>query len=442
MLATTEMLTNGIVYLTLSFDIRGLPARLTPFIDSFVEAVDDFGTRGLNYVETAKRRSRCTGLFSAKYTHRVKYGEEGTFLPAIELSVKTTLSSLDDALAVLKEAIFGMDPYDPQRMSDVLQQQLANLRSFFVSEARAITAFHAARTLFEAAAQTSLVNGLPRLRLAERLCAAAKDSAYRETAGQIAEIRDWLLATHKITASLVAPPEVTDKIASAIDSWIGEMSGFGGAEIETAAPFVPDLAPRDEGLSAALQVSFSALCTPAPRIHMPMAIPLTVGASLISSDYMLPEVRFKGNAYGAGLLYDAHNGFMRFSSFRDPHIAETRETMLKAAQFARGTVWSQETIDNAILTVLRGYVSPFRPERTCGIILSNHLAGYTYEARRQIYCSILALKAGEVQDATVAALEEGLQHAAYCVAASDSALREASAAIPNLDIKPMIGSLL
>lgn len=442
MVATTEMLTNGIVYLTLSFDIRGLPARLTPFIDSFVEAVDDFGTKGLDYVETAKKRSRCTGSFSAKYIGRVKYGDEGTFLPAIELSVKTTLSSLDDALAVMKDAIFGMDPYDPQRMSDVLQQQLTILRSFVVSEARATTARHAARTLYEAAAQDCLVNGLPRLRLAERLCAADKDSAYREAAGQIAEIRDWLLATHKLTASLVAPPEITDKIASVIDSWLGEMSGIGGAAIEAAPPFVPDLAPRDEGLSAALQVSFSALFTPAPRLHMPMAIPLTVGASLVSSDYMLPEIRFKGNAYGAGLTYDAHSGFLRFSSFRDPHIAETRETMLKAAQFARGAVWSQETIDNAILTVLKGYVSPFRPAGTCGLILSNLLRGYTEDARRHIYRNILALKAGEVQDATVAALEEGLPHAAYCVAASDSALREASAAIPNLDIKPMIGPSL
>ena len=448
LLAARDVTTNGIDYLTLSFDIRGLPEHLIPFIQSYAGAVEDFGTKGLDYVAAAKKRARCTGAFSAKYSARVKYGPDGEFLPAIDIGVKTTSSSLDAALEALREAIFDLDPRDPARMADILTQTLAFLRSDFVQDARATTRRHAARMLSAAAARDYAVSGLPSLRLAERLAAMPAAEAYEECASRIEEIRDWLIATRRVTASLVAPAADTPRVAAALTSWLSATGPAGvssrpvGADLQSASTMaaVPadalSLAPRNEGLSAALQVSFSALYTPAPRTHAPEAAPLMAGASIVSSDYMLPEIRFKGNAYGAGLAYDASLGTLCFSSYRDPHIAETYATMLGAAVFARSRAWTKETVDNAILTVVRGFVAPQRPAAACSTILSRHLSCFDDATRGALYRRILALRASEVQDTTVAAIEDGLRHAAYCVAASESALSAAD--IPGLTIEPII----
>lgn len=439
LVVSTETATNGIVYLAISFDLRGLPARLLPFVQAYVDAVEDFGTQGLDYVAAARKRARCTGSLYAKFLTRIARDGAATTLPAIDFFVKTTTSAIDDALAVTKEAIFGLDPFDRSRMDDILIQQRANLRSYFVQEARATTARHAVRKLNQSGALEHEISGLPLLALVERLCSTDKDQAFSESSSRIAEIRDWLLDSHRITASLTAPPCVRDKVATAIDSWTAEMNARGQmAAPSHSMPFSPDIMPRNEGLSAALQVSFSALCTPAPRIFESGSIPLMAGASLVSSDYMLPEIRFKGNAYGAGLKYDALAGSLLFSSYRDPHIAETRATMLGAADFVKRTQWDQESVDNAILTLLKAFVAPERPVKVCSAILGSHICGETPEIIEKLYRDILALRAGEVRDATVAALEYGLDHAAYCVAASEQALSDASREIPGLSISPII----
>ena len=448
LVASEGLATNGIVYLTVSFDIRGLPRHLIPFIQQYTDAIEDFGTRGLDYVAAAKRRARCTGAFSAKYAARVPYGSAGGFLPAIDISIKTTSSSLPAALDALREAIFELDPRDPARMADLIQQQLAALRSDFVQDARATTRRHAARLLNATAARDNAVYGLPSLRLAERLGAAKPADAFEECASRIEEIRDWLLATHRLTAALVAPPEDAPRVAAALSSWFSDRASSanspsrpGGAALQAAPsepPFTPDLSPRHEGLSAALQVSFSALFMPAPPAHAPEAAPLMAGASLVSSDFMLPEIRFKGNAYGAGLTYDPIVGTLCLSSYRDPRIAETFATMLRAADFAKSAAWGQEAIDNAILTVAKGFVAPPRPAPVCASILARHLSGYGEALRADLYRRILALRARDVQDATVAALEYGLARAAYCVAASQEALQAAAPAIPGLSIEPII----
>lgn len=436
LVAAKGVATNGIVYFTVSFDLRGLPRHLVPFVGAYADAIEDFGAGALDYVAAAKKRARCTGSFSAKYSACSRYGEDDSFRPRIDLSVKTTSFSLDAALEAAREAIFTVNPRDPARMSDLLTQQLANLRSTLVQEARTTTRRHAVRFMTAAGAHSHAIDGIPALRLAERLCAADKADAYEECASRIEEIRDWLLATHRITASVVAPPEDVPRVATAISDWIAAMPEGDATSAEPR--FVPDLAPRSEGLAAALQVSFSALYIPAPRIHEDAAAPLMVGTSLVSSDYMLPEIRFKGNAYGAGLSYDSSVGTLCFSSYRDPHVAETYATMLKAAEFAKTAAWTQETIDNAILTVVKGFVAPQRPAAACAAILARQITGYTEERRAALYRRILALKAKAVRDTTVSVLENGLPHASYCVAASEAALSASAPAIPDLVVSRLI----
>ena len=112
--------------------------------------------------------------------------------------------------------------------------------------------------------------------------------------------------------------------------------------------------------------------------------------------------------------------------------------MLRAPAFVRATRWDHETVDNAILTVAKGFERPLRPAAACTAILSNWLCGRTDEIRAEEYARLLALKPGEVQGTTLRILEESLPHAAYCVAASEAALKEAAARIPGLTITPIV----
>lgn len=434
-IATDNLPTNDIVYLTLSFDIHDLPEQYWSYISRYTDAVSDFGTKEFDYAKTAKRRASCTGSLSANAVLRTTVDSSATFLPTIEFNLRTTTSSLNKALEVLHEAIFELNPEDKARMADVIIQDRTILRSDFVQDARSTTRLHAARNLNIASYRKNQLEGLPELALLEHLAAIAPEEAYKESVENIVSIRDFILAPARVSVALTAPEGLRKPIKETIEKWLSEMKGSYIAGNEKTL-FSPDMTPKNEGLAAALQVSFSALLAPAPHSSDLSSIPFSVGASIVSADYMLPEIRFKGNAYGAGLAYTPETSSLYFSSYRDPHVVETYETILRATEFVKVAKWTKEVVDNAILTIVRRYEQPTRPTQACSTILSRELCGITDELRAQNYARLLALKPQEVQETTEQVLETAFKHASYCVAASEAALTASQ--IPGLTITPII----
>ena len=68
----------------------------------------------------------------------------------------------------------------------------------------------------------------------------------------------------------------------------------------TAAPigFKPFGTPPREGLAAPIQIAHCTQMIPAPHYSHPDSELLTIGSHILENDYILPEIRFKGNAYG------------------------------------------------------------------------------------------------------------------------------------------------
>ncbi len=434
--ATEGLPTNDIVYLTLSFDISDLPEELWEYVPRFNGAVSDFGTKGHSYSETAGMRAAACGVLSSNFASRVTTTSDATYLPSIDFRLKTTTTSLDRALGLLHDAIFELDPEDKSRMADLLIQDRAVLRSDFVQDARNTTRTHSARTFTLPAHHTNLTSGLPTLYLLDELASIDIDEAYNRSAEKILQIRDFLLDPTRVTVALVGPDTVRSKVLNTVNKWLGEMKTQ--QRRPPVSSFIPNLTPKQEGLFAALQVSFSALTAPAPHTSHPDSVAFRVGASVISSDYMLPEIRFKGNAYGAGLTYAPLASLMGFMTYRDPHIVESYETMMRTADFVKNASWDKATVENAILTIVRQYETPVRPTVASTQILNRTLCKTTAEARAERYSRLLKLTPEEVREVTERVITESLKKTSYCVAASEAALQKAREAIPTLTMEPII----
>jgi len=59
---------------------------------------------------------------------------------------------------------------------------------------------------------------------------------------------------------------------------------------------------------------------PAPHFSAPDSSALLVANRLLSMNYLLEEVRFKGSAYGGGSSYNGINKTLSFHSYRDPWV--------------------------------------------------------------------------------------------------------------------------
>jgi presequence protease len=189
-----------------------------------------------------------------------------------------------------------------------------------------------------------------------------------------------------------------------------------------------------EGLAAPVQVAFCAMVLPAPHASAPHSEILDLGARFASLEYVLTEVRLKGNAYGAGCHYSESPRTFTFQSYRDPRIVQTLQAFEGLRDYVGKVAWTQTDIDRAIISTAKHSQRPIRPAEATDTALWHYIRGYTRERLEELYEQVLAATPAAVKRALLDELESGLPNAAVCVLSSRSKLEEANAQLPGREM--------
>jgi Zn-dependent M16 (insulinase) family peptidase len=165
---------------------------------------------------------------------------------------------------------------------------------------------------------------------------------------------------------------------------------------------------------------------PGPYLSQADAPLLNLGLYLMRFDYFLPEIRFKGNAYGAGIAFDDGLGLIHMHSYDDPRVRETLEVFERLPEAVRKADWSQADIDRAIIGSAKAVERPIRPAEATALALIRFLRGDSDELREQRYAASLRATPATVRAAVLSNLQAGLPNASTCVLSSREKLEEAN----------------
>jgi Zn-dependent M16 (insulinase) family peptidase len=115
-------------------------------------------------------------------------------------------------------------------------------------------------------------------------------------------------------------------------------------------------------VSSAFPVHYSGLAIPTvPYTHEDSAS-LRILAKLLTSKFLLPEVREKGGAYGAGASASPSSGTFTFYSYRDPNLHSTVETFEKCTEWVtKKDSFTDRDIIEAKLGVFQAIDRPVLP---------------------------------------------------------------------------------
>ena len=145
---------------------------------------------------------------------------------------------------------------------------------------------------------------------------------------------------------------------------------------------------------------------------------MTIGAHILSNDYMLPEIRLKGNAYGFGFSYNPYESLIHQGSERDPHVARTLDVFARTIDYVKQTKWTQVDIDRAIIAKSSDYLKTVRPSQASNDAIWHYIKGQTHEVVEEKYAQLRRATPKEVQRALLQVFEENQDKAAICVIAS------------------------
>ncbi len=423
-LLRNDVFANGINYLILNFDLQGLPQELWTYLPRYADAIGKLGAADMNYEAMAQRTSAVTGGIGCSSWFSTHAREADRALQGLSFHLKALDGKIDAALDVLHDLLFAVNPRDTERLRDVLLQAVAEYRTEMIHDGSSTAIHHASRGLSSNAHLAELIYGLPQLRNSETFLNGF-DELNTDLIGHIEGIRDFLLTRGRVTASFTGSDTAFETTQTKLGAWLDAMRDEPVTSGTIA--FQQFETPPREGLAGPIQIAHCAHVMPAPHYSHPDSTLLTIGAHLIRLDYILSEIRFKGNAYGARFTYSPYDAVLCQSSFRDPHVARTINVFEQTVDYVKQVEWTQTDIDRAIIATAKDGEKPIRPSQAASSALSQHLVGQTREMREARYAQLRRATPTEVKRALLQLLEGNCDKAAVCAVSSREKLEAANA---------------
>ncbi len=425
-LLRNDVFSNGVVYLQGAADVRDLPPHLWKFLPRYTDAFSKLGAAGQSWEQIASRRASSTGALSA-HTDASLRADDGEPLAQVRVWLKTLDGDVNSALDLCSDLIFDLEPTDRARLHEMQTQGVAYYRNRLVSNALGAALASASRDQTPIGWLGYLWDSPLTFRWMNELTDNFQSRADELVAG-VEEVRDFLKNCARWTWSFTGGDESFERVQTRLGEWGGRLSDKplgesrlvrGQGEWDGAREL-----PSLLGLAAPLDVQFCARAFPAPaRDQMPL---VDLGLSLLRFDYLLPEIRFKGNAYGGGHSLSSADGTMSFYSYRDPLLNETLRVFDGARDWIAAQTWTDDDLERALLGNVRDAVPAIRPASATGQALSRHRRGDTPELRAKAYREKLNASPDDVQRALLSYLDEVTPRAATAVAASRVALEKAN----------------
>ena len=422
-LLKNDVFANGVNYLVLNFDLQGFPGYLWTYLPRYTDAISKLGAAGMNYAEIAQRTSAVTGGIGCSPGFTTHALDPNRSLLGLNFHLKALDDKIESALDVLHDLIFDVDPRDTERLRDVLVQAVAEYRTEMIHDGSGTAIHHASRGLSPQAHLAEIVNGLPQLRSSETLLSSF-DELNTDLMGHIEEIRDFLLTRGRVTASFTGSDPAFEKTRARLSGWLDTMRDEPIASAPIA--FQPFDTPPREGLAGPIQIAHCAHVMPAPHYSHPDSTLLSIGAHILRLDYIMSEIRFKGNAYGAWFTYSPFDAHLYQASYRDPHVARTLNVFAQTVDYVKQVEWTQTDIDRAIIATAKNGEKPIRPSQAASNALAQHLTGQTREMREERYAQLRRATPAEVKRALLELLEDNRDKAAVCAVSSREKLEAAN----------------
>lgn len=167
-------------------------------------------------------------------------------------------------------------------------------------------------------------------------------------------------------------------------------------------------------LYATSQVNHCMIAWQAPSMDDSDAAPLAIAAALLSSQVLHQALRERGGAYGGSASYSGDIGVFSMGSYRDPRLAGTYADFAGALDTLLATHYTDEQIEEAIISVITGLDRPESPWGAVQAAWQLHRRGVDQAMRQQFRQGVL----GCTQDALKGAVRKWLVNGAASRAAS------------------------
>lgn len=358
-----EAPTNGLTYFQALNPFEDLPDDLRLLLPLFNDCVMRLGTANRTMEQWEDLIKLKTGGVTTSSYHFSSPTELGKFREGLQLSGFALDKNVSDMLEILSTLITETDftsPYAPAMIQELLKLTTNGALDVVASSGHRFALNAAAASLSRSFWVLEQQTGLEQLQATANLLRDAETSPERlaELIEKLRLIQSFAISrSSDLRVRFVCEPGSASENEAVLQKWLG---GLPQARSPSAAP---NASAMSLGVDKAFyempfKVYYSGLAMETVPFVDPSSASLSVLSQLLTHNYLHPEIREKGGAYGAGAASGPIKGIFAFTSYRDPNPVNSLKVFQNSGIFARDRAWSDREINEAKLGIFQGLDAP------------------------------------------------------------------------------------
>lgn len=350
--------TNHITYVRGLLNASHLTKDVKAFLPLFTSVATKMGTKNYDYQKFDQLAQLKTGGLSMSLQVTENKNNTNSYEDGVLFSSYALDYNVENMFNLWEELFNNLSIKDRSRLETLMKSGAANMVSSLADHGH-LYAMSASAALVNPAALRSEQNG--GLSYVRWLCNIVQQNKYDEALNSLQDISKSILNKKSLRMAVNLSSEHQSEIESKVGSFIDSISG----SFENTFKFVTENTVENESkpcvhYDTPLPVSYTSKSIPTVCYTHQDYAPLRILCRLLSSKYLLPTVREKGGAYGAGARL-SQSGVISFFSYRDPKPAQTFKTFDTSLDWIMKKNFSEQDVEEAKLGTFQSVDAPVAP---------------------------------------------------------------------------------
>ena len=420
---------NGIVYLTLSFDLGMMPSEYLMAMPLWCASLVEVGADTLSYEALARKLALCSGDFSLSLTANLPLGADRP-RPLMIAQISCLERHVDEAIDLIGSIFTSANLENHRRIGDIAIEsrnemagaifpggnRFAMLRSSAISSAtyrlkeawQGIDQFlwlnnlnmEDEATLKQLSQTMRQIHNHAVFRGALRFGIACSDEAFPAA-------RD---ALERLVDRLEPRPRLSTDATTIVD--------------ETANPYI-----GNQFIASSSPVNYIGVSMAGDGIDKPTYAANMLIGHLLRTGALWETVRMKGGAYGATAVVDGLTGQFCMLSYRDPNTAATIDAFRQALDSFVSI--DPEELEQAQIALIAKENKPFSPSSRGALLINRWLFRIDNALRQRVLTNIRDIAPGDLREAAQN-LATSFDDASICLLGRNEAIDEMKRKYENI----------
>ncbi|MQM72927.1 MAG: peptidase M16 [Eubacteriaceae bacterium] len=335
--------TDGIVYLKFYFDIRTIAQEDLAVLGILNKLLFNVRTDLYGVDEMDQMIQIHTGGISTNLEVLDDVQCEGQYQAYLSIGGKALIDQVDYLLELLFQGMTASHFDEKEIIEAILQEHRTKFENRFLTSGNVLASQRLQSYYSQSAALYQQLGGIDFGRKLSAIC-QSYDTSFDELSQKLLHVYKQVINRNHVKLSITCEPAQQNKIYHKVNQ---HLQSIDNSE-QPIHTYQFDTKTANEGFMTSSKVNYVTKGFNIKRLGYEYNGSLFVLKTIMDMGYLWNRVRIKGGAYGTGFSI-SKAGDLIFTSYRDPHVANTLKAYDEAGQYVSDMQISQRELEKAII---------------------------------------------------------------------------------------------